>query len=776
MDSELTELDDWVGTLEELQLGLERKCPPISSSNHLSSNSISPSPSSKASSYSGPHRLSCTPVTRSSSPWKVAQILDSPPPPALPPRRDNPISSSKQRPPPPSPPPPVFGDEDDERRKSASTLTQSIRASFNSLSCKEATAENDLNCLLRQLEEVENTMKQLELDDGGFTRRYSLASSSTTDPNTGCNPSPAPDAPEQSVSSPTLPPPLPPLSTNGYGNGNGYIGYSNGQINESTTADNQYSVDRVTQRPALPPRNLSTSARPPSPPSTDYELAEEALMTTGPSFSHVVPHDAGLSGEAQSTMKERYQHNGNGAPVERHRSLEMAPPPLPPPNQTTVMNRLSAFDSPTTSSGCSSSTSAAALHQKPPFQPSSNQNNRLGNTPPAACTSNEGSLSDKSMSECPELSKKLNQVVDLADRLKLNKLVVRIFRPDKTTKAILIDQRMTAGEVASMLIEKNFLEPSVKLCLVEKVPSLKVERVFEETETVADCILSWPVKSQNMIFFETRDDHFGFIESPKDWLGEAFANVNGFHSAESLQKMLLNFTSSGLAEWHDFLYIRKPGEKTWTRRMCVLRNSGLYASKKNKKTFSPSDLVRLLVLDDKLHIYKTTGGWSRMRAPTPHGFALKTYAAQDFSSSHVFCFCAPDETALKQWACRLRLAKYGIGLLHDYQMAKERVNSNLKGETQIPNNIIELKKVMRQSSVDCARPYTVQTPRRQASAGNLNAIKPMSTPQMGQQRIASLTPQPTTAVLRHPPFETSMNGNGYKHHSTGAPSQHFYIR
>ncbi len=34
----------------------------------------------------------------------------------------------------------------------------------------EATAENDLNCLLRQLEEVENTMRELEQDDGGFTR------------------------------------------------------------------------------------------------------------------------------------------------------------------------------------------------------------------------------------------------------------------------------------------------------------------------------------------------------------------------------------------------------------------------------------------------------------------------------------------------------------------------------------------------------------------------------------------------------------------------------
>ncbi|KAM3178589.1 hypothetical protein ACTXT7_002216 [Hymenolepis weldensis] len=144
-------------TIKNLLKGLERKCPPISSSNHLSSNSISPSPSSKASSYSGPHRLSCTPVTRSPSPWKLAQIPDSPPPPALPPRRDNPISSSKQPPPTPSPPPPVFGDKDDERRKSASTLTQSIKASFNSLSCKDGR-----NCsVLRTLQEPFNSFKSI---------------------------------------------------------------------------------------------------------------------------------------------------------------------------------------------------------------------------------------------------------------------------------------------------------------------------------------------------------------------------------------------------------------------------------------------------------------------------------------------------------------------------------------------------------------------------------------------------------------------------------------
>ncbi|VDM32858.1 unnamed protein product [Hydatigera taeniaeformis] len=333
-----------------------------------------------------------------------------------------------------------------------------------------------------------------------------------------------------------------------------------------------------------------------------------------------------------------------------------------------------------------------------------------------------------------------------------------------------------------------------------------LERVFEESDSVAECILAWPIKSQNMIFFESRDDHFGFIESPEDWLGETYANAHGFHSSDSVQTMLENFTSSGLAEWHDFLYIRKPGEKTWTRRMCVLRNSGLYATKKNKKAFLASDLVRLLALDDKLHIYTTTGGWSRMRAPTPHGFALKTYAAQDFSSSHVFCFCAPDENALKQWACRLRLAKvrnsllslrshdtdrsqisttkfytYGIGLLRDYQVAKERVSRGLDAGLQAQKRVTESK----QSSMERARSSSFQAlqpplQRLQGSGINLGATNQvtrpltMTPPPSAQQRIAPRTPQPPT-TRRRPPDSPLHNGCT-KHNSTGATSQHFYIR
>ncbi|VDP72901.1 unnamed protein product [Echinostoma caproni] len=166
------------------------------------------------------------------------------------------------------------------------------------------------------------------------------------------------------------------------------------------------------------------------------------------------------------------------------------------------------------------------------------------------------------------------------------------------------------------------------------------ERVFEEHEKVADCILSWPTRSQNMIFFEERDDHFGLIESPGTWLGDEFVTKYRYASADAMQMMLNNIEQAGFPEWRDYLYIRKPGDKTWSRRLCVLRSSGLYTSKKNRKVLNP-------------------------------------YSAQDPASTHVFCFCATDETALRNWVARLRIAKYGRQLFLDYQSALARVQRQL---------------------------------------------------------------------------------------------------
>uniref|UniRef100_A0A5K3FUY8 PH domain-containing protein n=1 Tax=Mesocestoides corti TaxID=53468 RepID=A0A5K3FUY8_MESCO len=299
MDSELTELDDWVGTLEELQLGLERKCPSAATAAAAvtTSNRLKPK-----SSYSGPHHLTRATPASSPSPWRVAQILDSPTPPPLPPGRGARLSPPGPPQSPPERPPRSRCDESPRHASEAcqtNSFTQSIRASFNPLSCQEATAENDLNCLLRHLEEVENTMRQLEQDDGGFTRRYSLASSSTTDPNTGCNPSPAPDTPEQLHVAPEPPPP--PAERNG-----------DTAVGGEVSSDQQGTL-QLSTKPALPPRRFYR--RTPSPQNTDYELTDEvstaaflsstpdlngslnpsvASASPSPAPARVVPHDGGL--------------------------------------------------------------------------------------------------------------------------------------------------------------------------------------------------------------------------------------------------------------------------------------------------------------------------------------------------------------------------------------------------------------------------------------------------------------------------------------------------
>ncbi|VDQ14122.1 unnamed protein product [Trichobilharzia regenti] len=52
--------------------------------------------------------------------------------------------------------------------------------------------------------------------------------------------------------------------------------------------------------------------------------------------------------------------------------------------------------------------------------------------------------------------------------------------------------------------------------------------------------------------------------------------------------MLNDIDSHGFPEWRDYLFIRKPGDKSWSRRLCILRSSGLYTSNKNKKNLSVS--------------------------------------------------------------------------------------------------------------------------------------------------------------------------------------------
>ncbi|CAH8569569.1 unnamed protein product [Schistosoma margrebowiei] len=853
MDVDLSELDDWLGTLEELQLGLEKATnpnhgnfnptkTPERSSTHAHVNQIflsqPPSPSLPTSSITTSQSHLHSPSTAY---WPGNSFSPSSPNHSLhaSQKTNYPLSSSSvndnsnnfntnnllsyaTK-------PPASNCSSTRLLNGSNGKTQlpvhkqistksSNHVSFNLHNSQEATAEHDLSSLLRELEVVEEKMKELEQENNQFTRRYSLASSSngkhptypvsdkstveTSNSSVIVSDQPVislsvPDRKEnlnksngyicaewaaklnndeydhnddsrflKKDSSPSPPPPPPAFlgagdacasptnspPSSSYSPHSQFIQQSNGhsQIPQKSPQRNQLRSDeswsvihannpmngmkphhlnsydgslndkdketiqlqRTTQVPVYNSqsyqnfdtqkqlinelrglyRNSSTKTQP------KYSLqpnVEKQIYypNTSPSSSPTPTYQANSyiptsSSGQHEIIKTNINNNSNNSYVHSKRSDVYRSYGSLTTNQGTnnsdpgIMKERECEENITVNeTGC---WTPDQVFTRRDCLKANSLAARGGSDGLSNSMSPESSLSDKSGSEANELNRL--HMSDSSESNQANKLVVRVFRPDRTTKAILIEHQMTAGEVATMMIEKNFLQPSVHLALVEKVPALKIERVFEEHDIVSDCILSWPTKSQNMIFFEERPDHFGLVESPDYWIGEETTTKQAFHSAEAIQTMLNNIDTSGFPEWRDYLFIRKPGDKSWSRRLCVLRSSGLYTSNKNKKSFSSTDLIRILVLDGPLKLYTTTGGWSRMRAPTPHGFAFKPYSAQDPSSTHVFCFCATDEKALRHWVSRLRVAKYGRQLLTDYHMALSRVHQLISLRTQLSIN------------------------------------------------------------------------------------------
>ena len=131
-----------------------------------------------------------------------------------------------------------------------------------------------------------------------------------------------------------------------------------------------------------------------------------------------------------------------------------------------------------------------------------------------------------------------------------------------------------------------------------------------------------------------------------------------------------------------------------------------------------------------------------------------------------------------------------MNLLQDYQVAKERISKVFGRESRAQINTIEVKSMTQQSFHEFTQSSPTETPlpKHQASVNNSLIIKqttgdgamtscPSLPHTVSHQRIVSLTPQPTGARLRRPFESASALPNRYmRHHSTGAPPQHFYIR
>jgi amyloid beta A4 precursor protein-binding family B protein 1-interacting protein len=76
-------------------------------------------------------------------------------------------------------------------------------------------------------------------------------------------------------------------------------------------------------------------------------------------------------------------------------------------------------------------------------------------------------------------------------------LLVQVFTSDGSAKSLLVDEKMNVGQVTRLLAEKNHVQLDPKWSLVELVPDLYMERVYEDHEQLVENLLLWKVNVVN---------------------------------------------------------------------------------------------------------------------------------------------------------------------------------------------------------------------------------------------------------------------------------------
>ena len=94
----------------------------------------------------------------------------------------------------------------------------------------------------------------------------------------------------------------------------------------------------------------------------------------------------------------------------------------------------------------------------------------------------------------------------------------QVFAADGSAKSLLVDEKMSVGHVARILAEKNHVQLDPKWALVELVPELYMERVYEDHENLVENCLMWKVDSKNTLWFIERNEKCDLFSRPEAYL------------------------------------------------------------------------------------------------------------------------------------------------------------------------------------------------------------------------------------------------------------------
>ncbi|ESP00750.1 hypothetical protein LOTGIDRAFT_140588, partial [Lottia gigantea] len=183
-------------------------------------------------------------------------------------------------------------------------------------------------------------------------------------------------------------------------------------------------------------------------------------------------------------------------------------------------------------------------------------------------------------------AEKIRIALEKIKEAKIRKLFVRVFATDGSSKSILVDEKMTVGQVTGLLADKNHIPLNTNLAVIEHMPDLFMERVLEDHDSLVENMVMWTRDSKNKILFEERSQKYDLFNQPEKYLLHGSTTEKNVSLPRGQRDRLLQeFYSAGGAhapEVEGMLYLKADGKKSWKKYFFVLRASGLYYNPKGK--------------------------------------------------------------------------------------------------------------------------------------------------------------------------------------------------
>ena len=97
-------------------------------------------------------------------------------------------------------------------------------------------------------------------------------------------------------------------------------------------------------------------------------------------------------------------------------------------------------------------------------------------------------------------AEKIKLAIEKIREASIKKLFIKVFTADGSAKSLLVDEKMSVGHVTRILAEKNHVRLDPKWALVEHIPDLYMERVYEDGENLVENCLMWKMDSKNTLW------------------------------------------------------------------------------------------------------------------------------------------------------------------------------------------------------------------------------------------------------------------------------------